>query len=258
MELLKTTQSELFKMKKTKAFWLALLAPVAVVGLESLVLLFMDLGEQENIWNFHIENTLLLWVLLTLPMYLSLGSAVITNIETSSGGWKQLFSAPVSRASVYLAKVLAGLLFLTLSSAVIGVLTIGTGYLVGALKGYESVLETIPDIGRMFSLLGLILLSSTLILSIQLWLASRFKSFILPAGLGVVGIISNFILTNSVKFARFSPWMFPVSIISNESGKVASDSLYYVSTPTYLTVSIVGALIITLFALQDLRKKDVL
>ena len=76
--------AELLKIKRTLAFWLTLLAPLPVALM--LLMIFLQQGEQigqrENRWYSLSHNSLVIWGLLMLPLFVTLGDRLVERSGT--------------------------------------------------------------------------------------------------------------------------------------------------------------------------------
>ena len=66
-------------------------------------------------WVFYTQQTLVIWSLLMLPLFVTLETALVAQWEHHSQQWKHLFALPVSRGALYAAKYLCSVAFIGLS-----------------------------------------------------------------------------------------------------------------------------------------------
>ena len=89
-----TLSTELLKMKRTLGFWLALVAPLVLCGLEFLIIAMqgVDMMKFANgqSWLWHMKFTLTLWGLFLLPLFVTLETALLAGWEHDNQTWKLL------------------------------------------------------------------------------------------------------------------------------------------------------------------------
>ena len=114
--LINVLRTELLKMKRTLSFWLAIIAPLAIAGLEFLVMWAQGEDMLEfadgSIWLWHSKFIQTLWALLLLPLFVTLETALHAGLEHSNGTWKQLFAQPVPRWMIIATKQFSGLVLI--------------------------------------------------------------------------------------------------------------------------------------------------
>ena len=218
--------AELLKTKRTLAFWLTLIAPAVVVGLQ--VAITWDQYDyylkQTNLigtaWVQYVQQTLVIWSLLMLPLFVTLETALVAQWEHHSQQWKHLFALPVSRGALYAAKYLCGVALIGLSCAVLIALILLTGL------GFRSVFpglgfEAAPPVGEM-ALYGLLMfLGSWLIIAIQTWVAQHWSSFAIASGVGIALTVASVIVIQS-KYAGFYPYTLPALVANGFSESIGA------------------------------------
>ncbi|MEZ4519042.1 MAG: ABC transporter permease [Chloroflexota bacterium] len=128
-QLIQAIRSEQLKQKRTLALRLAFIAPLAIIVLQFYLLYQNGLtyleGDQSP-WVYWTRQTLQFWALLMAPLFITLETALVAQLDHKQQCWKQLFVLPISRWAIYGAKIIASLAFLALST-----LTLLAGILVG-------------------------------------------------------------------------------------------------------------------------------
>jgi hypothetical protein len=204
-----TLSTELIKMKRTLGFWLALLAPLVVAGLEFLVMAsqgeaMMDFANGEP-WLWHMKFTLTLWGLFVLPLFVTLETALLAGWEHSNSTWKVLYSQPTPRWMVTAAKQFSSLVLLWISHVFLGVSVIGTGLLLHLMNPALGLDSPVPWL-EMLGYCLLIFLLSWLIIAIHSFISLRWSSFVVAMAVGIVGTMSGVFFIRSEEYAPFYPW----------------------------------------------------
>ena len=173
----RTLSAEVLKYRRTSALWLALGLPLAVELL--LLLIFFVVPDVRKLslagrWNFFTHSPLTTWIQTFLPLGLGIIAALALGLEHQDNQWKHVLVLGPTRVMVYLAKVLA-VTALILSASVVLALS---GLVVGGLfTGFHGI--PWAEVGRGA---GLAFLGSLGMISLQTWLATRFRAIGLSIG----------------------------------------------------------------------------
>ena len=241
--------AELLKTKRTLTFWLTLLAPVSVAFL--MLVLFFQQGEQmghrDNLWHSLIQNSLIIWTLLMLPLFVTLETGLLSALEHHNKAWKQLYALPVPRWAVYVAKQVIALGLIGLSMLVLAAMMVGVGLLFRVIKPALSFSAPIPW-ATLAQSVALGYLASWLIISLHLWVSARWPSFVAAMGAGIVTTVAGVMVINS-EWARWYPWTLP--------GLVAIGSLEGEAIAVPLALGIVGGIAVALAGGWNVIRRDV-
>ena len=248
--LSRATRAELLKMKRTLAFGLAFITPLAIVGLMFVATLLTQ-GEADpnvNAWGEFSQLILLFWSLLMLPLFITLETALLSELESTEKHWKHLFALPIPRAALYLAKLLVGAGLIALSTLVLwgGLLLAGTS--LRWLKpgtGFEFSIPWLETLQTAF----LTYLAAWLIMAVHTWISLRWRSFTLSVGVGMIAtVIGVFITVGSERWARFYPWMLPSMAMGNDADIVLQ----------VLMLGMIGGIVVAIAGCWDMIRQDVL
>ncbi len=249
--LWRALSAEILKTKRTLTLALTFLAPLAIAFLALAVnLQYGDQGVRpgENPWHNLFQNSMILWGLLMLPLYVTLETGLLTALEHNNKTWKQLYALPLPRWSVYAAKQLMALGLIGLSTVMLGVLVTGVGLLLTLIRpdlGYTAPIpwETILQV------LALTFLAAWLIISLHLWIAARWSSFIVAMGAGIVATVAGVIVVNS-DWAGFYPWTLP--------GQVSIGFMQGEAVGLQVVLGTLGGIVVALVGGWDVIRQDVL
>ncbi|HOU12252.1 MAG TPA: ABC transporter permease [Anaerolineae bacterium] len=225
-DIIHALHAELLKSKRTLAFWLTLIAPAVVISLQ-VAMMWDQYGyhlEQSKLfgsaWVFYTQQTLVIWSLLMLPLFVTLETALVAQWEHHSQQWKHLFALPVARGALYAAKYLCSVALIGLSCALMIALILLTGLVfrwVFPGLGFEAA----PPLGEM-ALYGLLMfLGSWLIIAIQTWVAQRWSSFAVASGVGIALTVASVIVIQS-KYAGFYPYTLPALVANGFSKNIGA------------------------------------
>ena len=264
-DFLKIYKTEWFKTKKTLAFWLIFLYPFFCILLVSLKFLG-DKQPPADPWIDFIKqaNNVMSFF---LPHFCILMVSFATQIEYKNHGWKQIYSQPVTRLSVFIGKYAMILSLTVLSMAFAFFVIYGLGLLIHLIKPAVNFAITGFSFETYARLYFLTFLASIFIITLQYWICIRLKGFMPPiiAGIfftiipiayamimGIAGLLKKG--KEILKIFEYDPYSYPFSTLFHfQITKTASPSLI---TDT-LQVHLALALLILIFAAIDNQRRSV-
>lgn len=225
---------ELRKLRGTLALLLCLLAPALVACVA--VLIAMRQGELG--WTPLLMNALGLWAYFVLPMTVAALAALLAQIEHAPRTWDHLFALPVSRGAMIISKAATLALLVALMSALLAVLTYALGIAAGAPRSHFPW-------GQAATMAGGLWAASWLMSVIQLWVALRFRSFVVPVALGLAG---TFIVVAAMGApeAVVLPWAMPLGTLPVPGG----------NPPLALAAGLGGGLLLLPLMAAHLSRRD--
>lgn len=247
--ILRALSAELLKTKRTLTLALAFLAPLALAFLELAV--GFQYGKRMyrvggDSWMTLIEHTTMMWVLLLLPLFVTLEMGLLGALEHNHKTWKQLYALPLPRWSIYLAKQLIGMGIIGLSMVILSLMTVGVG-LIGRVflpdLGFDTPIPWLPLIQN----IALSFLAAWLIISIHLWVSLRWNSFVLAMGVGIVATVFGVVVMGS-KWEQFDPWTIP-GVVSNA---LINAEPYMLA----LCIGLFGGILVTCLGCWDMTRRD--
>ncbi len=213
--------AEGLKLRRTLAFRLAVLAPLFIVILQFTIELVR--GDEESgappgtnpLMGFA-QGILTFWTIVLLPFCAALIAALLAALEHQGENWKHLLALPVPRTCIFAAKWIAAVGLLSLSSAVlVAAYCLAAGILQAVKPGWSAASWPLPTIIQR-AFLGLC--ATSLLLSIQMWISLRWRSFIPGLAVGVVSLVVNIIILPAGMFAaNLFPWCLPAIAMAPHS-----------------------------------------
>lgn len=246
--LVRALSAETLKLKRTLALWLALIAPLLIIGLQCLVMLRPEFTIEAGIdpWEGFSQGTTTLWGILMLPLFVTLQTALLANLEHGEKTWKQLYAMPIPRWTIYASKLIVNLGIIGLSTLVLWLGQIGAGVTLGFIKPSLHFAEwPIPWL-FVLNLVSLMYLAVWLIIAIHTWVSLRWHSFALASSVGVAATVSSIVIIGS-KWSAYYPWTQVINIIGEQP-----------NIPLAITVGVVGCLIVGIAGGWDVVRRDVL
>lgn len=249
IDFLRALSAEVLKLKRTLALWLVAIAPLSVVALQFLLFVrpsFHLRGEGDP-WMMMANVVFGLWGVLMLPLFITLEAALTGNLEHGEKQWKHLFALPVSRRAIYAAKLAVNFALIGLSSFVLWVAALGSGYLLRFLRPDMGFGVPAPA-GWLFERIALIYVAVWLILALHTWLSLRWPGFVFAIGFGMTATVTGFMIANSAHWAKFYPWTLQINVVGTNQSNLR----------TALAVSVIGAIVVAVAGCWEMTRRDVI
>ncbi len=249
--LSRALSAEVLKTKRTLTLGLAFLAPLAVAFLE--FVMHMQMGERAmqpgvEAWISLSQHSLILWTLLMLPLFVTLETGLLSALEHNNKTWKQLYALPLPRRMIYAAKQIVGIGLIGLSMAVMVAMIAGVGLLLSVFKPTLGFSDPIPW-PRIIQIYLLTYLASWLIIALHLWVSTRWSSFVVAMGVGIVATVAGVMVINT-DWAKFYPWTLPFMV---SVGFVEGEAI-----GAQLAIGTLGGIVIALVGGWEVTRRDVL
>lgn len=195
------------------------LAAVLAVAAPSLIAIFtffnMLRGKAPQPWDMWIVSASGIWAFFMLPMSVTALTALVAHMEHGPRSWDHLRALPLPRWRLYAAKMVCVLALVALMSAGVLFMTWGAVSLGAAIKPVVTPLGDF-DLPRYAAIVGRMYLAALLMISIQLWVALRYASFVPALAVGIGGTFFSVVAT-SAKQGVFFPWQMPVNMLATEA-----------------------------------------
>jgi ABC-2 type transport system permease protein len=225
MALKRALFAEILKLKRTIALKMVVLAPLAVVLLTGFMasqapVSTLHARATTDLWMALARINLQFWGLLMLPLYITLQTALIADVDHSGNQWKAVFARSVPRWTVYLAKLLVAVSMVAASGFILLVAILAAGAVLPHLAGSELRFRSPVPIGAILvqiaEMTGLAFLS----LAIQQWVSLRWRSFSVAIGFGIVAMVTSFAMLLAAgqygAWPRYFPWSLPMLAVARQ------------------------------------------
>jgi hypothetical protein len=247
--LSRALNAESLKIKRTLALWLALLTPAALVFLEVAAATQRQgnlLQADVNHWQYMFEHMLSIWVILILPLFITLETALLGQLEHGNHTWKLTHTQPIPRWATMAAKQIWGLGLVTLGMLALIGLTLVGGAVLDLIMPALNIEPPIPW-GEMFRQAGISFLAAGIILAIHTWIGLRSRSFVIASGIGIGMTLAGLIL-GGLDWTEYFPWSLPATALYR----------YYdgAAIATYLVIGLIGWLGLSLVGNWDLGRLE--
>jgi hypothetical protein len=211
MNFINSLDSEWLKTKRSAATWLCYIGGffIPLISLFYFLLKHSSINSYNTDINIWEQLFVQLWqnmAILLLPMGVILASSLITQIEYKNNTWKQLHATPQTFTNIFFSKI-SIIIIMTIKFFIffnIGILL--SGIIPCLLFDGHFPKQNIPVL---FFIKGNIkyFLTCLPIIAIQYLISLNFKNFLVPIGVGVLGLIGS-IIGNSSKYIFISPYSY--------------------------------------------------
>jgi len=212
MAYFSSIHSEWLKTRRSAASWLCLIGGFFI----PIIYLILFLKDQTSISQVHVGNAWKmhfrdLWQNMSvflLPMSLILTSSLVTQVEYRNNTWKQLHTTPQKYTTIFLAKFTVVMLmtFKLFIFFNLGILL--TGYIPSLLFDHQLPDDPLP-FGYILKENGKYFLACLPVMAIQFLVSLRFKNFLVPIGIGFLGLIGT-LIGITWKYIVMSPFSYCV------------------------------------------------
>jgi hypothetical protein len=245
--------AEGLKLRRTLALRLAVVVPVAVIVLQTLISAQRPAIPKpgENPFVSLGQNAFMLWTLLALPVHGALIAATVAALDHEANRWKQLLTQPVALPAVFLAKWVTVFVLVLVSFVV---LLAGIAGLEEALRWMKPAWRTAPRPLLLLSMTAVdAFCAATLFVSIQTWISLRSRNFITGPAVAVVAVLV--MLGGAARFGagslfiRSYPWALPVTAISRLAEPTAGRMIVTL-------VGLIGGSVVTALGCWNLARRE--
>jgi len=207
----KGLSAEIYKFRRTFTLWMLILAPAFIPAIN--LIIFWSKGDEvikdgQNPWDLLIQFSIDPGNFL-FPFFVMIIALFVNNIEHSANTWKLIYTQPLTRTTVFLAKMKVYITMIFISLMLFGVFTMGVGYAMQVIRP-ELGFDQPFDPGFLFQACIKIFLCSLGYASIQFAISQKWKNLILPLGIGLGAFISFMILVQGWKYAPYHPYGYQI------------------------------------------------
>ena len=230
--------AEIMKLKRSLALLLCVSAPIFVM----LICVLIGLHSHKPMPLDRYQMTgAAFWAFAMLPMTVTALSVLIAQIEHGPQTWDHLLALPGARPWLFLAKAIVIVaLVAAMSLWLFGLLIAGARF-----AGTVHAVTGAIDLELLRATLAKMAAASVLMCVIQLWTALRFRSFVPPLVLGIVGTFIA-VAAASAREGAYFPWLMPLHILSSEPAMQRMA----------LMIGAVGGAVALLAMLADLSRRE--
>jgi hypothetical protein len=207
--------AEGLKLKRTLALRLAIWCPTVIV----LLVFGIYAGRSEkhsdaDLLTGFAQLTLTIWTIVLFPLYAALVAALVAAVEHQNESWKHILALPVDRSTIFVAKWIAGIGLLWLSSLVLATGVVATAEALRLMKPAWSS-SPLPSV-MIFRGVLLSTCAAGFLFSIQMWISLRWRSFLPGLVVAVIALALMFVAIprGVALFGSLFPWSLPAMAMS--------------------------------------------
>ncbi|MGZ8538162.1 MAG: ABC transporter permease [Flavisolibacter sp.] len=214
MNLLISLRSEIFKTKRTAAFYFTLIGAAIIPFMFLLNALTHGLPDEDESNKDPMNAIFMLSAQMVslgiFPLFIVLICTLLPQIEHKNNTWKQVLTSPQSKANVFLAKFLnihlLILLFLVANHLFLWLVAIAIHFIIPELNVLQQPLNYYSVLG----IIGNTYLFLLAVCAIQFWIGLRFKNFIVSIAIGLAMWLTGTVLKLEYNsdFANYFPYSF--------------------------------------------------
>jgi len=224
------TKVELWKCRKTAAYWLTLLASVFVPIVSWLILVSKPSHFTKELkpdaWHIYMNMNWQPAAAFFLPMYVILVTSLVVQIEYRNNTWKQVYASPRSYADVFFSKFLVIHLLILASLLVFNLTIIMTGFAANMVASGYTFFDAPVPWKEMLTLTGKMYSSILAVTAIQYWLSLRLRNYIAPVGIGLALLITAIMIIQWEKI-HFYPYAYTALTYFKNLNKGTLTHQYY-------------------------------
>lgn len=211
--MLGIVQSEWFKLRKTKVFFILLVGP-AVALFAGLSIDPSQAAYGINSWYMILLVMNFAYSLLFLPLITGVLASNVCRYEHQAGGWKQLLALPVTRGKVFVAKYAMVMMLILVIQLLFLVALLAAGFMKGISDSFPSDIVWRSILGGWVATLPLV--------ALQLWLSIMMKTFAGPFVVNVIFTLPALIAINEERIGAYYPWAQPFTMmyVGGETGEM--------------------------------------
>ena len=189
--------AEFYKTKRNRGFLLLLLFPLLIIFVADIYIIYHNSEATKSIinpWAFYLARYTLTYIGFFYPILVALFCYSVCEMEYKNNSIKQLFSFPVSKSKIVIAKFIFMIAALMSSLLLTYLFFFLSGYLLSFLApnyGFEEMNTLIfKQVSKFFFVSGIGLFA---VMMFQYFLSLLFKSFMIPIAIGGFGVIFGLI-----------------------------------------------------------------
>lgn len=241
-------RTEISKLKRTLALWMAFVAPGVVILLYGLV---YGIGADKfasnpDLWSALMNNATSLWTVLMLPLFVTLETSLLAGIEHTDKNWKNLLALPPPRWMIYVSKLIVTALIVWLAHVVLVTGIVGLAYLLHATRPMLHLDAIAPR--PLVVLMLKVSVAGVLALTIQHWVSLKWQTFTAAMGFGMSVMVLGFLAANSKEWGPRVPWSMPMFTIRAHGPDLMQ----------MLATSLIMAVVVAAVGSYEFSRRDVL
>lgn len=249
---LRVLTAEVMKIRRTLALWMVVIAPFVVVLLNFLIAYVgADQVSKRNpdVWAMLTHQSVSLWTILMMPLFLTLETALLADVEHVDRNWKSVLALPPPRWMFYASKLVVATALLWTAHLVLVGGTIASGAILSAWRPVLKI-QALP-LGGLLSPMLRVSAAALCATAIQHWVSLRWQSFTGAMGFGMCAMVIGFMAVNSPDYGPWFPWSMSMYAIRVSTAAAAD------SSSRVLFVGMAGAAIAAVAGAIEFSRREI-
>jgi len=186
--LISVFRLECLKLRRTLALWGAILAPLVVVSMQTLIWIRRGYASETGAdpWLSFYLNALSMWAVFMLPLLIALVAALVYHTDHAHHGWHRMYTLPVPRWTVPAAKIGVVFALLTVGMVVLMIGSVAGAKIASIINRGIGLTSPVPW-GDIVARTAIVALASMLVVALQNAVSLRWSSVSVSLGLGIAG-----------------------------------------------------------------------
>ena len=219
---------------------------IAIVLVASYMDVYNRVALSENPWDRFFIGGLAIYILFVMTPFVILLIGAMFYIEEKANGWKFMYTLDISRTQTYLSKLLVICFLIIISSVIIGLLLILSGYGLDALLPEYEFSYYMPNISYLLETITRAFISCLGAIALQYMISIMTNNVILSLGIGVFTYIIAFIQAFSdTSTVLYNP--FALVMINQDFGAIDSGYRKYLIEGILTNVELYSIMFFALF-----------
>lgn len=198
-------RAELAKLNRSLALLVTLAAPLCVLVFAAIALGTRPVNLK---WERFLDEGLAMWSFFMMPMSVTATTTLLAQLEHGPRMWTHLFALPVRRSSLFGAKAVVALMLVLVMQVVVYLGLYAVGLSIGAAIPAHRLTGDM-QMDDMAVGMAAMLVGALPMIVLQLWVALRWRSFVLPLVVGIIGTFFALVLT-AAGVKLYIPWLLQI------------------------------------------------
>lgn len=209
-------RAEIIKMKNTLGIWTSILFPGFVVFMNFMIYFSRPkllAGGNVNPWLSISQNGVTIYSILFLPLFIAVITFYVNFNEHKSNAWRQIYTLPIPKGSIYSAKLMVSFLIICVSMLFFYLLNYFSLIVLQAIHPQIPFAKHAYD-SIIWITFAKITAASMGILAVQFLISIMSGNFIYPLGFGLLATFAGAFLINWESIIYY-PYVYPFMAVQD-------------------------------------------
>jgi ABC-2 type transport system permease protein len=197
--------TELMKLRRSLVLLVTLAAPLCVTAFAAIALATRH-GPVR--WERFLDEGLAMWSFFMLPMSVTALTTLLAQLEHGSRMWNHLLTLPCRRSTLFGAKAIVAAALTLVMQVFVYVGLYGVGFAVSAAMSARALSGDRQFDDMAVGMIAMAVGALPMIL-LQLWVALRWRSFVVPLVIGILGTFFALVIT-AAGINLYIPWLLQI------------------------------------------------